>query len=313
MFQMLLNGQVSGDFSAKHRINGIIGESALLKIEGFDFIRAFVPEYMHCVCLGVIRYFLLLWWTATKTDPWYIGDESATLNLRLSNVKPPYEISRITDSFDKIHYWKASEFRSFALFYYPILKGILPEPFYSHFESLCYLLYILLQETVPKSTVRKTQIVLDHFVRETSYLYGDHHVTYNIHMLTHLPKSVLDWGCLWATSCFIPKWFNGELMSHCNGTQAIIEQMSSSFLMKNALRNEAISLISDVNLPLEVVKLLNEMLWIPSGIHRVYRNRKGLEIGGEVKLLGCSVKRKLTMDEEIAIDNNPSLRKLVFW
>lgn len=135
---MLLNGQASGDFSENHRINGIIGEAALLKIDGFDFIRAFVPEYMHCVCLGVIRYFIILWLTANKkTDLWYIGDQITTLNFRLSKVKPPYEITRTTNSFDNIRYWKASEFRSFALFYYPILKGILPEPFYSHFESLC--------------------------------------------------------------------------------------------------------------------------------------------------------------------------------
>ncbi|KAI9553728.1 hypothetical protein GHT06_021664 [Daphnia sinensis] len=36
--------------------NGIKGRTSLAdEIEGFDFIASFIPEYMHCICLGVIR------------------------------------------------------------------------------------------------------------------------------------------------------------------------------------------------------------------------------------------------------------------
>jgi hypothetical protein len=57
-------------------------------------------------------------------------------------------------------------------------------------------------------------------------------VLINVHFLIHLSQSVLDWGCLWTTSSFIPEWFNGVLMSFSNGTQAIADKMASNYLLK---------------------------------------------------------------------------------
>ena len=75
---------------------GITGPASLSKIDGFDFIGAFIPEYMHCICLGVVRYLMLLWISSTYSkQPWHITKEKlAVLNKRLSNTKPPYDITR---------------------------------------------------------------------------------------------------------------------------------------------------------------------------------------------------------------------------
>ena len=55
----------------KERVHGIIGPTPLAIIPGFDYVRAFIPEYMHSSCLGVIKYFIVLW-TSPKYSkkPW---------------------------------------------------------------------------------------------------------------------------------------------------------------------------------------------------------------------------------------------------
>jgi hypothetical protein len=69
-------------------------------------------------------------------------------------------------------------------------------------------------------------------------LYTKKSITINVHFLVHLCQSVFDWGCLWATSTFIPEWFNGEMMSMCNGTQHTGKQMAINFLMNKRSTNQ---------------------------------------------------------------------------
>ena len=298
----MLCARISGEMKESDQLNGIFGPSPFLDLAGFDFIEAFVPDYLHCICLGVIRYFILLWITAKKCDLWHIDKIGIErLNKRLESTLPPHEISRCPRTLQNIKFWKASEFRAFALYYYTLLDGILPEPFYTHFADLCYAFYVLLQERASKESVRKIQPLLERFVRDTEYLYGTQHVTYNIHMLIHLSRAVLNWGCLWTHSTFIPEWFNGELTSLCNGTQSVVEQMAESFLMKNQLRNEAIQLLNENDVPSEVSELLQSLLNLPMGSNKRFNLSKGFQIGS-IKLNGkCSLK-SLNHKEKSALD-----------
>lgn len=284
------------------QIHGIFGASPFLDLPDFDFIEAFIPDYLHCVCLGVIRYLMLLWITATKGDLWYIEKHNIQLlNKRLESTKPPHEISRCPRTLDNIKFWKASEFRAFALYYFPILDGILPPAFYNNFSDLCYGLYILLQEKVSKDSVRKVAALFERFVRDVEALYGPQYVTYNIHMLIHLCNAVLEWGCLWAHSTFIPEWFNGELGSMVNGTQSVIEQMAGSFLMKNELRNEAIHLLNENQIPKEAYDLLHSLLNLPSGSHKNFKLMKGFKLNEFMKLNGQPVVVSLNDEQKAAI------------
>ena len=204
---------------------------------------------------------------------------------------------------DTIRFWKASEFRTFVLYYFPLLGSLLSEPFFSHFSKLSYALSILLQESVSTRCVIDAGVVLEDFVKEVKFLYGQEHVTYNIHLLTHLSKSVLDWGCLWATSAFIPEWFNGQLQSLSHGTQSVVEQMSSNFLMQNSIRNQAISLLENQTVSPSVSKLLRQMICLPNSYE--FKNYKCMNVEGnmKIKLLGKQIERKLSLVEQTAIEN----------
>ncbi len=90
-------------------IHGIQGGTPLAKLDDFHFIRAFVPEYLHSICQGAFRMFFRLW-TLSKfsKQPWYIGNKMTIIRTRLAQVKPPYEVTRMIESFDDFPTWKAS-------------------------------------------------------------------------------------------------------------------------------------------------------------------------------------------------------------
>ena len=166
-----------------------------------------ITSRSFCVTKFNMRLIYKRFWTYQKKT----YDNFMIINKRLSNAWPPYDITRTPSSLLKLLERKGSEFRTFVLYYFSVLEGILPEPFYSHFCNLSYALYIVLQESVETDDMRKAGIIFTNFVWETELLDGSKYVTYNFHLLEHIEMSVLHWGCLWANSAIIPEWFNGQL------------------------------------------------------------------------------------------------------
>ncbi len=78
---------------------------------------------MHSVCQGVIKLLINLW-TQSKFNkkPWSLTKKLKIINARIKSCSPSYEVTRSFDSFGDLSNWKASIFRSFALFFYVILE-----------------------------------------------------------------------------------------------------------------------------------------------------------------------------------------------
>ena len=192
-------------------------------------------------------------------------------------------------------------FRSFGLYYFVVLEDILPKQFFDHFCLLSYGLNVLLQEKVSVRDVKTTELIFKKFVKDTEILYGIEHVTANIHFLTHLSKCVMDWGCLWSYSTFIPEWFNGELLNLKHGSQALTEQMAENYLMKMAVRDKVVHLEKNGQFfPPDVSKLLRELLHLP-----IFPLQDGLAVEiNKFLLLPPVAEKKLNINEEIALLNH---------
>lgn len=134
---------------------GVKGVSWLLKLPFFNIIRGVGIDYMHAVLLGVTRSFLSAWVDKrNRMERWYIGaaDKVRIINERLADIKPPISINRRPRPLSDLVHWKASELRSFLLFYsVPVLCGILPVEFYEHFILLAKATFILLKSSIPPS------------------------------------------------------------------------------------------------------------------------------------------------------------------
>jgi Transposase family tnp2 len=74
---------------------GIIGPSLLSLLPQFDIVHGMVPDYMHCICLGVVRQMARLWFDSKNhNEPFYIGKSTGLIDRRLLAIKPPCSLSR---------------------------------------------------------------------------------------------------------------------------------------------------------------------------------------------------------------------------
>ncbi|XP_065643005.1 uncharacterized protein LOC136074598 [Hydra vulgaris] len=157
-------------------------------------ISIFPLDYMHLICLGVMRRIL----QALKK-----GDRKVKLSnnniLQISeNLLDlrkciPSEFARRPRSLLDLDRWKATEFRQFLLYTGPVvLKGILDPERYKYFLTLSVAASILL---TPPNDRRNNMLnyakdLLRHFVKNSQQLYGNYFVVYNIHHLLHIGDDV---------------------------------------------------------------------------------------------------------------------------
>ena len=217
-------------------INGVKGPSVLHLIPGFNIILGMIPDYMHCVLLGVVYQFLTMWLNSPRKD-YYIKNPSKIDSL-LNSVKPPSNIRRAFRSIEKyLHVWKASELRTFLLFYSPVvLKLVLAPVFYNHWLLLVNAFRLLLQKSLSATDINTAKLLIYKFIGEIPELYGEEHVNYNVHLLIHVVESVENWGAPWASSAFLYEDAGGKLKNSFHGTRYVAKQMLCNFLAHRKLR-----------------------------------------------------------------------------
>ncbi|KAE9523059.1 hypothetical protein AGLY_016541, partial [Aphis glycines] len=162
------------------------GNSLLVQLP-INIINTVVLDYMHNVCLGVVKRLIEFWVKGNK----------------LVRLEKDRKDKINNEALDEIEYYKATELRTFLLYTGQIvLKGNLKKKFYYHFLLLVYAIRILIcAETCTKYNELSTQF-LKKFVTDYFTLYGSHFITYTVHSLIHLPIYVLLHGPLDNFSCF---------------------------------------------------------------------------------------------------------------
>lgn len=218
-------------------VRGVKGPSPLINMPYFDIVWGFVPDYMHAVLLGVIRQLTELLLNNSE-QPYYIGNGTTmrVLENRTKDIKPPHLITRLPRPLAELRQWKASEWRSWLLFYsLPVLNGVLQPCYLKHLGLLVSAVYLLLKENVTFQDINKADNMLFEFVARFQLLYGEVSMTFNVHLLTHLAKSVKLWGPLWAHSAFVFENANGGLLKLVHGTKCVALQIVNKFLLHRAI------------------------------------------------------------------------------
>ena len=121
---------------ARYVVNGVKGPSWLSVLDHFDLVRGIAVDYMLGVLLGVQKLFLTLWFNSKFSKSHFsIFSKIKDVHARLSKILPTMEIKRLPRSIeDYLKYWKASELRSFLLYYgLPTLYGLLPDNYFNHY------------------------------------------------------------------------------------------------------------------------------------------------------------------------------------
>ncbi len=275
-------------------ILGVKGPSKVNLVPRFDISKAFIPDYMHSVLLGIVKQFIIMW-KSDCTSLYYIQNFEECIDKVLLKVCPTDEILRNYRSMAKYgRDWKASEFRNFLLFYSPLaLFHLLPTAHYKHWMLLVKSFWLLLGKNISNENINISRRLLSQFASETKKLYGLKSMSYNLHLLTHVSDFVRDWGSPWAYSAFLYENAGGFIKQLFHGSKHISVQMFQHFIARGKLRIFSRKYISD---DAPIVSELYNRLDSPL---RPYANLNGTQLFGRVEILNISERIFLAIQLEI--------------
>nr|XP_047130481.1 uncharacterized protein LOC124810173 [Hydra vulgaris] len=180
------------------------GKSPLVAIPSLGMISQVPADYMHLVCLGVMKKMVFMWLKgplATRLGPRVVKD----LSEKLVDMRPyiPSEFARKPRPFHEFERWKATEFRQLLLYTGMVcFDRILSPPLYNNFMLLSVAMSILLSEFLCKKYASYAHSLLLLFVEHVSEVYGKEVITYNMHGLVHLSNDAKKFGPLDNISSF---------------------------------------------------------------------------------------------------------------
>nr|CAH8864594.1 unnamed protein product [Trichobilharzia regenti] len=170
-----------------------------------DMVSIFPLDYMHLVCLGVVRRQLGIWLRLAKQRQLGLGNETiACINERLQAAESciPKDFQRRCRSLEFLQFWKVTECRLFRMYLGPVvLHDLLPSPLYANFLRLFTSVYILCHPRYHLKLCDTVKQQLRQYVLCFDSLYPDE-LVYNVHALQHLAEDVSEHGCLDTFSVF---------------------------------------------------------------------------------------------------------------
>lgn len=176
---------------------------SLLNIPYFKPITNVPLDYMHLICLGIMRKLLNLWLHGGMQ---YRLQHRAVdeISTRLITLKPsiPIEFARKPRRLDYLKLWKATEYRLILLYTGPLaFKSVLNKNIYIHFMTLHVIIRILSSEDLHEH-LNYAQDLIRFFIKTFIKLYGVENISHNVHSIIHLVDDVKRFGPLDNFSAF---------------------------------------------------------------------------------------------------------------
>lgn len=200
-----LRQRTDESFRLKEQESHHIGTSVLETLPNIDMIKDFPLDYMHLVCLGVVKKLIVNLWLngrphSARLSHKQILDISDALLKQMSNI--PCEFVRKSRSLNEAKRWKATEFRLFLLYTGPVvLKNCISKGRYTHFLCL-HVAISLLSRCTCSEDIEYADSLLKYFVETFIVLYGSQNVSHNIHNLLHVCQDVQQLGSIEKFSAF---------------------------------------------------------------------------------------------------------------
>ena len=197
------NNSFRSQSNEEHHLN----YSEFLKLD-IDMVYSFSIDYMHAVCLGVMKRLLHIW---LGKDSVFNHRIYRITNIREMNSRiellirsiPGNIFARRPRKIDHVSYWKATEFRLFLLYTgHIILKDLLPIKYYNNFLCLSFSMLILLNSNSTKEKILYAKNLLHFFINDCETIYGNFFSIYNVHMLSHIADDRLKYKNLDYCSSF---------------------------------------------------------------------------------------------------------------
>jgi hypothetical protein len=231
------------DFKNRKQEEHHIGNSVLELIIGFGMVSQLPFDYMHLLCLGIMRKLFYLWMQCSNRFriPYRKAEE---ISNRLLLIKSYIcrEFARKPRSLKEIAKWKATEFIQVLVYTGPyIFHSILDKNVYMNFLVLHFAVRIILSpKTLGTEMLNYVQNLFELFVKEFSRLYGSKFVSYNVHNLIHICSDIKRFGNLNNFNAFPYENYLQTIKAFVHAAQKPLEQIKRRIIERrncNTIRN----------------------------------------------------------------------------
>ena len=199
---------------------GVKGYCFLTNINSIYMTESNVIDYMHSICLGIIKKCLDL----SLTDHRFNQDFFNSMST-INKLKFPASISINCINFKNIKLWKAKDYRTYILFIIPFLWNRLPKEIFELFMLLREGLFDLFSENITGEMSNESSRVFKKFVFNFASLFKEHNLSANFHDLAHISNVTLKSGPIYSFSAFNFEHLNGRLARLCKGTKRLDKQL----------------------------------------------------------------------------------------
>ena len=273
-------------------VYGVKGTSVLS--DSIDIQKQCPVDYMHAVLEGVTKKLMQKYWFNSKQHGkrFYLLKEVNKIDKCLQRIKPPHDFRSTPRSISKaLHFWKASEYQAFLLYYaIPVLKCFLPSDYIYHLALLVCSMHLLLGTDITTQDIDQAEAMLQKFYILAPKLYSLQMCSSVTHSLIHIPQFVRTCGPLWSYSMFGYENMNGHLKTLVHGTRNVLDQLVFSYQVKRALPLLGRRLEDCEESP-QTVRYIQE--------HKAVET--GSQIGNNTFIIGKVKHRKVDMDSQTSL------------
>lgn len=226
----------------KEEKKGIVGRSPLWDIPNFNFTRDSPCEYMHIVCIGVVKRLVILTFSVGEVRPRITKRKLSPpndFNTLMLETRLTREFSRRARKLD-LAVMKAQEMRNIAILYFPhVLQCI--EPNAKERRLWLCMAYTVRSCLIPSkefSVIDLDSIEVSSREFYTLYekLFGATNCSYSTHVFGSHAIDMRAHGPLSETSAFAFESFYGEVRNAFTpGTQSTLKQIMEKILLKRAI------------------------------------------------------------------------------
>lgn len=217
---------------ANPSMNGVTGLSPLLTVPTFHIVYGMILEYFHAGGHGIAKTIGGAWLGDDGCDddvPYYIGapEKLDKIDKLIKCINLPVEARRSVRGIDEWAKWKGRELENFILYHsVPILEELLPRRYLNHWLLFVQAMHFLLQEEFTEDHISQACNLLREFGTKVSELYPQHHMTYNLHIVSrHLAENSRRWGPLWSVNGYSYEDGNRILKDKIHANKGISSQV----------------------------------------------------------------------------------------
>ena len=224
---------------------GIKGKSLLLYQPSFNVVKDVPTEYMHLICLGVVRRMIELTFNVGENRERKLKRKLSlctTFNDMIKSIQVPREWGRRCRNLD-FGVMKAAEFRNLLLFFFPIIIDCIPDNCKKEKKVWLHLVYMVRACVISNDEYRNVNsddvsMASSKFYKLYEEVYGKNNCTYSIHVTGSHILLIRGNRPLTYKSAFKFENFYSELRNLFHpGTVSPLKQILQNCFMKRLLEN----------------------------------------------------------------------------